>query len=91
MRRVLAFAAVVIASPALAQGSLTPPAAEPRLRDLGAEAEGEQQARFRLGTDGYHDVTTLLRGSDGRWHGKAVRDGRTVDVTVDAVGNVRSE
>ena len=93
-------AATLLAAPALAQTAptartpLVDPAGPPMERAQGAPDLGtlsESQARARLETDGYGGVSTLLRGRDGRWHGKAVRDGTTVDVTIDRFGNVVSE
>ena len=58
------------------------------LRDPRADALGEQTARHRLEQQGYGQVSTLLKDREGKWRGKAVIDGRTVDVTVDRNGNV---
>lgn len=64
--------------------SLRPP-------DLHADTLGRATARQRLEADGYGNVSSLLKDRAGNWRGKAVIDGRTVDVTVDRYGNVVRE
>jgi hypothetical protein len=56
--------------------------------DLHDDTLARDVARHRLETDGYGEVSTLLRGRDGQLHGKAVKDGRILDVEVDRNGNV---
>jgi hypothetical protein len=40
--------------------------------------------------DGYKSPQGVVRGPDGRWHGKALRGTTLVDVSVDGRGNVTS-
>lgn len=47
-------------------------------------------ARGRIEADGYKSVQGLTKGSDGLWHGQAMRGTTAVPVTVDARGNVRT-
>ena len=51
-------------------------------------AAGSANAAAKIQADGYKNVQGLTRGADGKWHGKALRGGTMVDVTVDARGNV---
>jgi hypothetical protein len=51
-------------------------------------APGSASAVSKIQADGYKNVQGLTRGPDGKWHGKALRGGAMVDVTVDAAGNV---
>jgi hypothetical protein len=74
---------------AQARERLMPPAMSDSLRTpLPGDRLSQDQARFRLESDGYGGVSTLLRGADGAWTGKAQRNGQTMDVAVDADGNV---
>ena len=54
-------------------------------------ASGSGSARAKIEADGYKNVQGLNRGSDGKWHGKALRGGAQVDVTVDAAGRVSTQ
>lgn len=56
--------------------------------DLRDDVRAREAVRHRLEADGYGEVSTLLRGRDGQLHGKAMKDGRIVDVEVDRNGNV---
>ncbi len=56
-----------------------------RANDLRSNA-----ARGRIEADGYKSVQGLTKGSDGLWHGQAMRGTTAVPVTVDARGNVRT-
>ena len=51
-------------------------------------AKGSAGAAAKIQADGYKNVQGLSRGSDGMWHGKAMRGNTQVDVSVDARGNV---
>jgi hypothetical protein len=48
----------------------------------------EAQARSRLESSGYSNVTGLMKGSDGTWHGMATKGSAKVKVGVDGQGNV---
>jgi hypothetical protein len=49
-------------------------------------AAGTAQRRIEM--DGYRNVQGLAQGSDGLWHGRAMRGNTEVQVTVDRAGNV---
>lgn len=46
------------------------------------------QAMARIGTAGYTDVSRLRKDANGVWRGSAVKDGITVNVTLDPNGEV---
>jgi hypothetical protein len=46
------------------------------------------QAKSRIEAAGYSGVTELQLDVHGNWHGKALKDGRPVQVTLDFNGNV---
>ena len=54
----------------------------------GANSFTEGQAKSRLESNGFSDVTGLAKDKDGVWRGKATKGGRNVEVSVDYQGNV---
>ncbi|MBS0522404.1 MAG: hypothetical protein JSS04_02120 [Proteobacteria bacterium] len=48
-------------------------------------------AQKRIEQDGYKSVQNLQRGSDGLWHGTAMRGNTPVQVTVDHTGRVSAQ
>ena len=48
-------------------------------------------AQKRIEQDGYKSVQNLQRGSDGLWHGTAMRGNTSVQVTVDRTGRVSAQ
>lgn len=48
-------------------------------------------AQKRIEQDGYKSVQNLERGSDGLWHGTAMRGNTPVQVTVDRSGRVSTQ
>jgi hypothetical protein len=48
-------------------------------------------AQKRIEADGYKNVQGLAQGSDGLWHGRAMRGNAEVQVTVDRQGNVSQQ
>ena len=48
----------------------------------------EAQVRSRLESSGYSNVTGLMKGDDGLWHGMAMKGSARVKVGVDGQGNV---
>ncbi|GGC76720.1 hypothetical protein GCM10010994_38770 [Chelatococcus reniformis] len=54
----------------------------------GANSFTEAQAKSRIESRGYSEVTALKKDQDGIWRGKAAKAGRTHDVAVDYQGNV---
>jgi hypothetical protein len=74
-------------SPLPVAGPPLPPA--PRADGAG-NAPGSDNAVRLILADGYKSPQGVTRGSDGRWHGKALRGEALVDVSVDGRGNVTS-
>ena len=54
----------------------------------GANSFTEDQAKDRIQSKGYNNVTGLAKDADGVWHGKAEKNGQTVNVWLDYKGNV---
>ena len=48
-------------------------------------------AQKRIEQDGYKSVQNLQKGSDGLWHGTAMRGNTSVQVTVDLSGRVSTQ
>ena len=48
-------------------------------------------AQNRIEMDGYKNVQGLAKGSDGLWHGTAMRGSSQVQVTVDRSGKVSAQ
>jgi len=100
MRKFILVAALaVIAFPAVAQQPANRDANTPAINKpnsppnpgapvAGANSFTEGQAKSRIETKGFSNVTSLQKDSNGVWRGKAVRSGQAVDVSVDFQGNV---
>lgn len=54
----------------------------------GANSFTEGQAKSRIETGGYTNVRELKKDDQGVWRAKAMKDGRSVDVSLDFQGNV---
>lgn len=54
----------------------------------GANSFTESQAKSRIETNGFSNVSGLAKDSQGVWRGKATKGGQPVDVSVDFQGNV---
>jgi hypothetical protein len=54
----------------------------------GASSFTEEQARERITSAGYTDVTALSRAEDGTWRGGAMMSGQSQTVVLDYQGNV---
>jgi hypothetical protein len=54
----------------------------------GANSFTEGEARSRLEAHGYSNVTGLTRDNQSIWRGKAMKDGKSVDVALDYQGNI---
>ncbi len=54
----------------------------------GAGSFTEGQAKSRLDSAGYANITDMVKDKDGIWHGRAMRRGSPVEVAVDFKGNV---
>ncbi|HYF09419.1 MAG TPA: hypothetical protein VD970_17500 [Acetobacteraceae bacterium] len=57
----------------------------------GANSFTEGQARSRIESAGYGNVTELRLDEQGIWRGRAMRDGRQVTVGLDYQGNVAAQ
>lgn len=56
--------------------------------EKGANSFTEAQARTRIESAGFTQVTALRKDDDGIWRAKAMRGGKSVDVGFDYKGNV---
>lgn len=56
--------------------------------EKGANSFTEGQVKSRLEGAGLTNVTDLKKDADGIWHGKAMRDGKSVTVGFDYKGNI---
>lgn len=54
----------------------------------GANSFTEGQAKSRIESGGYSGISSLKKDDNGVWRGKAMKDGKTVDVSLDFQGNV---
>jgi hypothetical protein len=101
MRKILMVAALAaIAFPAAAQQKPANPNAEtpavntpnsppnPGAPVAGANSFTESQAKSRLETNGFSNVSGLQKDANGVWRGKANKGGKAMDVSVDFQGNV---
>jgi hypothetical protein len=94
-------ALALMASSAIAQ-SQNPPAnpgpGNPAVNTTGANNPGapvagansftEGQAKSRIEGSGYSNVSDLKKDDSGVWRGKAMKDGKSVSVSLDFQGNV---
>ena len=54
----------------------------------GANSFTEGQAKSRIESTGYTNVSGLRKDDQGVWRGSAMKDGRSVNVSLDFQGNV---
>ena len=54
----------------------------------GANSFTEGQAKSRIEGQGYSNVSDLKKDDSGVWRGKAMKDGKSVTVSLDFQGNV---
>ena len=54
----------------------------------GANSFTEGQAKSRIEQGGFSNVSGLKKDDNGVWRGKAMKDGKSVDVSLDFQGNV---
>jgi opacity protein-like surface antigen len=57
----------------------------------GANSFTEGQAKSRIESKGFANVSDLQKDSQGVWRGKAMRDGKNVGVSLDFQGNVTAQ
>ena len=98
MRRDLMIAAVLAlvtnATSAQQQNPPAPSAADnPAANTTGTSTSGpnilsENQAKWLIEETGFSHVSELKKDDKGMWHGKAMKDGKSVNVSLDLQGNV---
>jgi hypothetical protein len=54
----------------------------------GANSFTQGQAKARIESRGYANVTSLAKDNNGLWRGTAIKDGKSINVTLDYQGNV---
>jgi len=57
----------------------------------GANSFTEGQARSRIESQGFSNVTELRKDDQGIWRGEATRDGKSISVSVDYKGTVQTQ
>jgi hypothetical protein len=103
-KMIIAAAFAALAIPAWAQSPSARPPANPDANtpavntpnsppNPGAPAAGansftEGQAKSRIESNGFSQVSDLKKDDAGVWRGKAMKGGKTVNVTLDFQGNV---
>jgi periplasmic protein CpxP/Spy len=76
------------ASPPAAQTKpATPSAGAPSTANAGAVAT-ETQAKARIEAQGYTNVSELKKDAQGLWSAKAMKDGKSVQLSLDTQGQV---
>lgn len=99
MRYPILVAAFLIATPVFAEQApskdqpgnaavKTTETAQPTAPVKGANSFTEGQAAERIAAKGFAEVKGLKKDDDGIWRGKATKDGKAVDVSLDFQGNV---
>jgi hypothetical protein len=54
----------------------------------GANSFTEGQAKSRMESSGYSNVSDLKKDDKGVWRGKAMKDGKSTEISLDFQGNV---
>jgi hypothetical protein len=57
----------------------------------GANSFTEGQAKSRIEAQGYANVSNLQKDDQGVWRGKAMKDGKSVNISLDFQGNVTAQ
>ena len=86
-----AASAQTTASPSAGENAAVKNPASTGLPSKGANSFTKGQAAKRMEKAGYASVTGLTKDKDGLWHGSAMKDGKTVDVSLDFKGNVNTQ
>lgn len=86
-------AAIAQTQPPASSGPNNPAVNSPGTNNPGAPVSGansftEGQAKSRIESSGYTDVSELKKDDAGVWRGKAKKDGKVVSVSLDFQGNV---
>lgn len=97
---IVAAVAALAGTGALAQdgqaGSHNPAIKDSKVHEVAAPAKGhssftEGQAKKRIAKAGYTGVGDLTKTDAGLWQGRAMKDGKSVTVTLDYKGNVSAQ
>lgn len=96
MRIAAVAVALAIASTSSLAQDRTPAVSTPNTTNPAAPVEGassftEGQAKSRIESNGFTNVSGLTKDDKGLWRGKASKGGKQVDVTLDFQGNVVSK
>ena len=67
----------------------TPP--NPGAPAAGANSFTEGQAKSRIESNGFANVSDLRKDDQGVWRGKAMKDGKSVNVSLDFQGNITAQ
>ena len=67
----------------------TPP--NPGAPAAGANSFTEGQAKSRIEANGFANVSDLRKDDQGVWRGKAMKDGKSINVSLDFQGNVTAQ
>ena len=67
----------------------TPP--NPGAPAAGANSFTEGQAKSRIESNGFANVSDLRKDDQGVWRGKAMKDGKSVSVSLDFQGNITAQ
>jgi hypothetical protein len=57
----------------------------------GANSFTEGQAKSRIESSGYTNVSELRKDDQGVWRGKAMKNGKSVSISLDFQGNVTAQ
>jgi hypothetical protein len=57
----------------------------------GANSFTEGQAKSRIESSGYTNVSELQKDDQGVWRGKAMKNGKSVSISLDFQGNVTAQ
>ena len=57
----------------------------------GANSFTEGQAKSRIESSGYANVSELRKDDQGVWRGKAMKNGKSVSISLDFQGNVTAQ
>ena len=69
----------------------SPNANNPAAPVAGANSFTEGQAKSRIESNGFANVSELRKDDQGVWRGKATKDGKSVAVSLDFQGNVTAQ
>lgn len=79
------------ADPNAGQNAAVKDPASTGLPSKGANSFTKKQAADRMAKAGYTPVSDLAKDKDGLWRASAMKDGKTVDVSLDFKGNVNAQ